>query len=138
MLPIQTPKFNGDGITMLVMSRHEDVIGNVVQAIQNQHVWHHQGLAQTIWLWCNYRTLESHHFGYLHIYIYTAQNSIVLMTTHISFKAKSLIWFVFLIQQFSQIYHTDMLQKTFIYLGFLKRRDGKKFYVNHIFGGFIW
>lgn len=38
MLPIQTPKFNGDGITMLVMSRHEDVIGNVVLAIQNQRV----------------------------------------------------------------------------------------------------
>lgn len=38
LLQIQTPKFNGDGITTLVMSRHEDVIGNVVLAIQNQHV----------------------------------------------------------------------------------------------------
>lgn len=35
---IQTPKINGDGITMLVMSCHEVVIGNVLLAIQVQHV----------------------------------------------------------------------------------------------------
>lgn len=39
-----TPKFdgfwtiNGDDITMLLMSRHEDFIDNVVLGIQNKHV----------------------------------------------------------------------------------------------------
>lgn len=96
---MKTPKINGDNITMLMMSRHKDFIDNVVLGIQNKHhiVWHHQGLAKNTGL----LTIGLKSLITLESYIYTAQNSIVLITTPFFFKAKywkSVIWFAYLIQ----------------------------------------